>query len=598
MKNIKLISFLIIGMLFALLNNCAEEKKDNNNLLLGLALLASQQQYEATVTIVGYLQQPNGTTIRDGRIAIKNIDGSEYLVAGQGDIQEFTKCQTSPAPNTVDPEKQDGQFTVTFKVNKESGSVQFSAVRHKDGTANNSASCSTIANFETKDYTTNVGTAKFTITVQNKEGTDQLVVSDENDLKVTIKSVTTVVKGTYNLKNPTVGENICDGKNFTGTPEVLEGTLSTKTISGAAQLKGTVTVPNGVTLTIQAGTVVFGNRGSSLFVLPGGKLITQGTKDKPVCFTSAQTPGSRFPGDWGGIVIVGKAKGTRSTQTEGTNPVTYGNGNDDNDNSGSLKYTIIEFAGNEVAPGDELNALSLYTVGSGTQIEYVQVHRGLDDGFEAWGGNLNMKYLVATGGLDDDYDLDEGFTGSIEYAIGHKYPASCGGSFSTDPHGFEMDGVHASPDNGCQTGPAQRCTNPSIKYFTMIGQNIAGGEAARLRDGFRGTISLSIFYNFGATNFIGGGNTANHPNNQYTIENTVYGQSEKTIDINPQSTNNMQLTLISLPIVSEGNVPSCGFEADKPDYTTNPASGAPDTVGASGNNAGKWWEGWTVYRAR
>jgi len=597
MKNIKLISFLIIGMLFALLNNCAEKKEDNNNLLLGLALLASQQQYEATVTIVGYLQQTDGTTIRDGRIAIKNIDGSEYLVAGQGDIQEFTKCQTDTAPNTVDLNKQDGQFTVTFKVNKESGSVQFSAVRDKNGTANNSNKCSTIANFVTGDYTTNVGTAKFKITVQNKEGTDQLVVSDENGLKVTIKSVITVVKGTYNLKNPTVGENICDGKNFTGTPEVLEGSLSTKIISGAAQLKGTVTVPNGVTLTIEAGTVVFGNRGSSLFVLPGGKLITKGTKDKPVCFTSAQTPGSRFPGDWGGVVIIGNAKGTRSTTTEGTTPQTYGSGNDDTDNSGSLKYTIIEFAGNEVAPGDELNALSLYTVGSGTQIEYVQVHRGLDDGIEAWGGNLNMKYLVATGGLDDDYDLDEGFTGSIEYAIGHKYPASCGGSFSTDPHGFEMDGVHASPGNGCSTGNAARCTNPNLKYFTMIGQNIAGGEAARLREGFAGTISESVFYNFGATNFIGGGNTNGYPANSYNITNTVYGQSGKTNQIYARSAA-IQMNLTSLPIVSEGNVPSCGFEKDKPDYTTNPASGALNTVGASGNNAGKWWEGWTVYRAR
>jgi hypothetical protein len=335
-----------------------------------------------------------------------------------------------------------------------------------------------------------------------------------------------------------------------------------------------------------------------LFVLPGGKLITQGTKDKPVCFTSAQTPGSRFPGDWGGIVIIGNAKGTRSTTTEGTTPATYGSGNDDTDNSGSLKYTIIEFAGNEVAPGDELNALSLYTVGSGTQIEYVQVHRGLDDGFEAWGGNLNMKYLVATGGLDDDYDLDEGFIGSIEYAIGHKYPASCGGSFSTDPHGFEMDGVHASPANGCSTGNAARCTSPNLQYFTMIGQNIAGGEAARLREGFAGTISHSVFYNFGATNFIGGGNTSGYPNNSYTITNTVYGQSGKTNTINPESTSAIQMNLASLPIVSEGNVPSCGFEADKPDYTTNTASGAPNTVGASGNNAGKWWEGWTVYRAR
>ncbi len=595
----KLLILLSLSLLVGLAhckNPFEKEKKDNTPLLLGLAL-ASQQSYEATVTIVGYLQQESGHLIRDGRIRIENATGKpEYLVANQGDIQEFTKCQTDTAPMTVDENKQDGQFTITFKVNSAQGAVSLKAVRHKDKEANNAKECNEIANFETKDYTQDVGTALLNIDVKNNDKKDQVVVQEEKGLKIFIKSVTTVVKGTYNLENPTVGENICDGKNFTGIPEILSGNItSNKTLSGAAQLQGTVTVQSGVTLTVEAGTVVFGNRGSSLFVLPGGRLVTKGTAQNPVCFTSSQSPGSRFPGDWGGIVIVGKGKTTRTATTEGTTPVTYGTGTDDADNSGSIEYTIIEFAGNEVAPGDELNALSLYGIGSGTKISYVQVHRGLDDGFEAWGGAVNMDHLIATGGLDDDYDLDEGYIGKIEYFIGHKYPQACGGSPSTDPHGFEMDGVHAG--GTCSSGNAARCSAPTLKYFTMIGANISGGEAARLREGFAGTLENGIFYNYGATYFIGGAHTSGYPFNSYTIQNTVYGQQGKANVINSLSTSNIQMTLTSLPIVSEGSVPEkCGFGAAKPDYTTDTASGAPNTVGAS--VAGKWWEGWTVYRAR
>jgi hypothetical protein len=390
----------------------------------------------------------------------------------------------------------------------------------------------------------------------------------------------------------------------------LSGNLTTQTVSGAATLSGTVIVDDGVTLTISPGTVIFGARGSSLFVKQGGKLNAIGTAASPICFTSAQSLGSRYPGDWGGIVMIGKGKTTRTTAstTEGTTPVSYGTGTDDADSSGTLKYTIIEFAGNEVAPGDELNGLSLYAVGSGTTIDYVQVHRGLDDSFEMWGGAVNLTHVVATGGLDDDYDMDEGFTGKVEYAIGQKYPTACGGSPSTDPHGIESDGQQsgATSTSACTNGNAARCTNGTLSYMTMIGQNITSGEGARLREGNAQTLSNSVFYNFAgnASNvIIVAGNTTSFPVNSSQIQNTVYTQSGKTaasVSTSPGATNSAASNniLTAVPVTSVGDVANCGFAATKPDFTTNIASGAPSTVGASANGQGTWWSNWTVYRAR
>ncbi|MCX7997878.1 MAG: hypothetical protein N3A69_02860, partial [Leptospiraceae bacterium] len=606
-------------------------------LLLGLAVLANQPRYEATVSLVMQLKKIGNltslpTSYFNSATLIENANGinvpalvrvSKSKQEGEPDILIIENQKEPQDFTTVSNNADNGDISITFKLNASKGKLEGNvfACRNPYTTSTFATSHPGICMTQNpnndgksdydnpNNYTHKHGSFILNVNLKETGGYEadnpntpqnevtQVTIESQDGIEFNIKQVNVSIKGIYNLQNPTVGENVCDGKNVTSTPETLSGDItSNKTISGAAQLQGTVFVKNGATLTVDAGTVVFGNRGSSLFVLPGGKLITKGTKEKPVCFTSSQAPGSRFPGDWGGIVIIGNGKGTRSATTEGTTPQTYGNGNDDNDNSGSLEYTIIEFAGNEVAPGDELNSLSLYTIGSGTKVSYVQVHRGLDDGFEAWGGAVNMDHLVATGGLDDDYDLDEGYAGTIQYFIGHKYPAACGGSPSTDPHGFEMDGTHAG--GTCSSGNAARCTNPTLSYFTMIGANIAGGEAARLREGFAGTLQNGIFFGYGATNFIGGANTSGYPNNSYNIQNTVYGESGKNPVINAQSTSAINMTLTSLPITSAGDTEGCGFGSNKPDYTTNTASGAPASVGASGNNAGRWWEGWTVYRAR
>lgn len=574
----------------AFLLYCPSKKDDSSkkNALLGAAFVLSQQ-YEATVTVVGFLQETTGTPIRDGRISIAAGTSNDALTSGQGTIDEFTKCQTDnvSAVTTVGTTI-DGQFTVTFKVKSASGNVAFSAVRSDVGTS--STSCSTIAGYTTSQYTKSVGSASFAVNVKNNKDKDQITVSGETGLKLTISSVETVVKGTYNLSSPTTGENICDGKNVTGTPETISGDISAnKTISGSAQLSGTVFVKSGVTLTVEAGSVVFGNRGSSLFVLQGGKLVTKGTKTSPVCFTSSQAPGSRYPGDWGGIVLIGNAIGTRSSTTEGTSPQNYGSGTNDADSSGSLEYTIVEFAGNEVAPGDELNSFSLYTVGSGTKMEYLQAHRGLDDSFEMWGGKFTGKYWLATGGLDDDFDIDEGYQGTLQYLIGHKYPASCGGSPSTDPHGFEMDGINSGSGQGACDSP-KRCSSPTVSDYTVIGQQVTGGRSQRHREGLQGSFTNGVTYNF-ATG-ITCQNDAGFPATASTFTNIKADKAASggTCDF----TNVSSTAVTSLPITSQGSVAdACGFGASKPDYTST-ISGA----GGGTSATGKWWADWTVYRAR
>ncbi|MDX1957256.1 MAG: hypothetical protein SFU98_01720 [Leptospiraceae bacterium] len=606
-KSLGLAALIILGVV-----NCPpDNKKDNTALLAGLFLLSQQQTYEATVSLVAKVKNADGSALSDSansialvKLADKSTSTSVLTIENNKNPEDFTTRAYSSGAASAD----NGNISITFKTKAATGNILATATQCESCVVRSA----TDSDYDLPSkYTKAFGTFDIALNLASTGGTDtkQITFANASGLQIEIISVTVSIKGQYNLQSPTVGENVCDGKSITGTPETLSGTLSTRTISNSAQLSGTVIVPSGVTLTVNAGAVVFGNRGSSLFVLPGGKLVANGTKAQPVCFTSSQTPGSRFPGDWGGIVLIGNGKGTRSSTTEGTSPQNYGSGTDDTDSSGTLTYSIIEFAGNEVAPGDELNGLSLYTVGSGTKIEYVQVHRGLDDSFEAWGGAVNLKYVVATGGLDDDYDLDEGYIGSITYAVSHKYPTTCGGSASTDPHSFEMDGTSGSSSTGCTIGTAARCSTPTVSYFTLVGNNSTSGEGARLREGLSGTFRNGIMYNFGAANLISGSTTGGFPGTSWSVDSTVYIQSGKVCGsvtggsgftgTASTSTCTPTINLTAVPITSEGDTSGCGFGATKPDYTTNTNSGAPSSVGASGTGApSKWWDSWTVYRAR
>lgn len=151
------------------------------------------------------------------------------------------------------------------------------------------------------------------------------------------------------------------------------------------RLQGFVRIQNGAVLTIEPGTVIFGEKASkgTLIAQQGGKLIADGTAQHPIVFTSESEPGSRLPGDWGGVVLCGKAANNQGTEIEleGGYGGIHG-GNIADDNSGILRYVRIEFAGIAIQSNQETNSLTMGSVGSGTIIEHVQCSFGLDDAFE------------------------------------------------------------------------------------------------------------------------------------------------------------------------------------------------------------------------
>jgi hypothetical protein len=226
-------------------------------------------------------------------------------------------------------------------------------------------------------------------------------------------------------------------------------------------LKGFVYVVDGGVLTIAPGTVVKGDKASigTLIIERGAKLIADGTSDKPIVFTSNAPVGYRNRGDWGGVVLCGKAPvNATDPQIEGGPRSHYG-GTDPNDNSGILRYVRIEYAGYPLQPDKEINGLTFGGVGNGTTIDYILVSFANDDSFEWFGGTVNCKHLIAFRGLDDDFDTDNGFSGKLQFlmAVRDKNVADVSGS-----NGFESD----NDANGSTNVPV---THPVFCNVTLIG---------------------------------------------------------------------------------------------------------------------------------
>jgi hypothetical protein len=208
-------------------------------------------------------------------------------------------------------------------------------------------------------------------------------------------------------------------------------------------LKGNVFVTGNVTLTIQPGTIIKGDKATkgALIITRGSKIDATGTVDKPIVFTSNATAGGRAQGDWGGVILLGKApnNGGASIAIEGISDATdkgkHG-GTDAADNSGTMKYVRIEYAGIPLSPDNEINGLTFGSVGSGTTIEYVEVYRSGDDAFEWFGGSVNCKHLIAIDTWDDDFDTDNGFSGKIQFGLAQRLAATADVSGS---NGFESD---------------------------------------------------------------------------------------------------------------------------------------------------------------
>jgi hypothetical protein len=255
---------------------------------------------------------------------------------------------------------------------------------------------------------------------------------------------------TFNSCKPTVVDPniVADGvlinHDITGTRSLSKDTTYI--------LQGNIFVTG--TLNIEAGTIIKGDKltKGTLIIKQGGKINAIGTASAPIVFTSRMAPGLRAAGDWGGVILVGKAPVNQSDPTvEGlAQPLHYGGGTDVHDNSGIMQYCRIEFGGIALQPDNEINGLTFCAVGDGTTIDHIQVSYAGDDSYEWFGGNVNCKYLVAYCGLDDEYDTDFGFSGHVQFALGVRHPRIADVSTS---NGFESDnnatGTTETPISSC-----------------------------------------------------------------------------------------------------------------------------------------------------
>ncbi|MEW5929188.1 MAG: fibronectin type III domain-containing protein [Gemmatimonadota bacterium] len=408
------------------------------------------------------------------------------------------------------------------------------------------------------------------------------------------------------------------------------------------KLDAFVKVTNGATLTIQPGTVVQGEQLSALFVLPGAKIMAVGTAQRPIVFTSSRAVGDRKPGDWGGLVLVGRGIINRTGQIAlegtGTNTTTnptvfYANGGDNADNSGTLRYVRIEFAGFGPAQDAELNALTMAAVGSGTTLEYVQTVAGLDDSFEWFGGAVDGKYLVSYESGDDHFDASEGYIGRNQFLIAFQSarlePRAGAGAYSNDPQGIENDGCADAQGGTCAAGQnSTPFTTPMFANFTLVGTGpgvvgSGGGYGMMLRRGTGGYYVNGIVARWpnAAIALRDASTMARVADGNLAIRGLLLAENAKTFE-NATNTVNEAANAIEVAAASTASL-FTAFPTGAPsgasafDWTpaTNSAARTGGTgafTGALATKAGtfvtgtsyrgavdpagaKWWQGWTSY---
>jgi hypothetical protein len=214
-------------------------------------------------------------------------------------------------------------------------------------------------------------------------------------------------------------------------------------------LKGYVYVTAGATLTIDAGTIIRGDKDTkgALVIERGAKIIAIGTAASPIVFTSNQAAGDRTFGDWGGVIICGNAPvnwNAGEAKVEG-GPRSFYGGTDPHDNSGTMQYVRIEFGGIAFSPNNEVNSLTFCGVGDATTIDHIQCSYNGDDAYEFFGGTVNTHHMVAFRTWDDDFDTDNGYQGKNQFiaVVRDPYVADLSGSKA-----FESDSYLAGTYSG------------------------------------------------------------------------------------------------------------------------------------------------------
>ncbi|HXW03677.1 MAG TPA: hypothetical protein VD833_00480 [Vicinamibacterales bacterium] len=255
-------------------------------------------------------------------------------------------------------------------------------------------------------------------------------------------------------------------------------------------LRGAVFVREGATLDIQAGTTIVGEAGSvgTLIVERGGRLNAIGTVEQPIVFTSDQAPGQRARGDWGGIILNGRAPvNLDGGEGEGEADTGVYGGSDPDDNSGSLRYVRVEFAGTEFSPDNELNGIAFQAVGRGGTYDHLQVHMNKDDGLEWFGGTADVKYAMVTNAGDDSFDWTFGWSGRGQFIAVSQRGDDADAGIEADNNEFNNENLPRS--------------SPTLYNLTFCGDpdRNEGAESTRgwlLRRGTAGELRNFIIQGF------------------------------------------------------------------------------------------------------
>ncbi|EDY86599.1 serine/threonine protein kinase [gamma proteobacterium HTCC5015] len=400
------------------------------------------------------------------------------------------------------------------------------------------------------------------------------------------------------------GETL-DGKEVCGLSGVItaDATLTTDFIY---QLKGIVSVgegnnklesdndvldvkDNGVTLTVEPGVHFRSEKGAALNITRGSKIMAEGTADAPIIMSSYDD-GFDGTGEWGGLVVQGFAQNNKCNAADpcnlfGEGGVNYFGGDDNTDNSGSIKYLIITEGGFEVSPDNEINGLTLMSVGTGTTIENVQINSNQDDGIEFFGGAVNVKNLVLTGNNDDSIDWDEGFIGGLQYVL-VTHPTGAGNGIEADNAGDSNDDLPMS--------------NPRLANVTWV-SDPAASQVWRFKKGTIGGIMNSAVVNADTCVLIEDTETMNQGTvNGFSgnvcdaataaVENaTGNGVNAATFDFNEVNVDvNAAYALTSNASVASGKPTEQNntsfFEATNYVGAVEPGTAAADA----------WWAGWTL----
>ena len=249
-------------------------------------------------------------------------------------------------------------------------------------------------------------------------------------------------------------------------------------------LSGGVFIDNGTTLTIPNGQTIYAdvNLTTFLSIKQGGKINAEGSNTHPIIFTPLKS--NPTYGDWGGIIINGRATINTGLTSEGEGGTGIYGGNDDTDNSGIIRYVRVEYAGKILGTDNELNGFSFNGVGSETLIEYIQAYKGSDDGIEFFGGTVNVRYAVSTGNQDDCFDWTHGWRGKGQYWFAQQ-------NIDGGDRGIEAD-------NNADNNSVSPFSNPTLSNITLIGVDDGDGlnEGLRLRAGTKGKIYNSYVTGF------------------------------------------------------------------------------------------------------